>query len=171
MLEFFLDGKVIELIHVLEKPEVVMEPLSFLVLFHHLANIEKVKVNCVHINILALVLLQAEVRLLKWRPKHIVSVVLNSISGLNCHIVLLFELIPQFLCFVIKILPYYIVGLLFLRWLQSLLPFDDCNLFFFEGGLFFNEVKDILSSVLNHVGKVVHSVFRNSSLFRVVLKS
>lgn len=125
MLELLLDGEVIKFVQILEEPEVVMESLALLILLHHLANVEEIKINCVHVHILAFVLLRAKIRLLKRRLEHVAAIVLNSVPRLYYYIIMLFELLSQLLSLIVKILPNDITGLLLLRRLQSLLAFDN----------------------------------------------
>lgn len=146
-----------------------MEPLALLALLHHLANAEELEIDRMHVHVLALVLLRAEVRLLEWRLEHITPVILDSVPGLNNNVVLLFELVSQLLRPIVKVLPYDIGGLLLLGGLESLLAFDDSDLLLLEGGLLPDEVEDILGSVLDHERKVIHPVLCDGSLFGVVL--
>ena len=81
MLELLIDGKIIELVHILQKPQIVMESLGVLGIIHDLTNVEKLHVYGMHVHILTLVLLQTEIRLPEGRLENIVSVVFHSIFG------------------------------------------------------------------------------------------
>ena len=98
----------------MQEPEVVVKPLTLLVLLHHLANVEELEVYRVHVHVLALVLLRAEVWLPKRRLEHVASIVLDSVPRLDYYIILLFELVSQLLRLIIKILPYDIARFLLL---------------------------------------------------------
>lgn len=169
VLELLLQGEVVELVEVLEEPEVVVQPLGLLILLHDLADVEELEVDRVHIHVLALVLLRTEVGLLEGRLEDVASIVLHCVSGLDYCVILLFKLISELLRLVVKVLPNHIAGLLLLRWLQALLALDDGDLLPFEGGLFVDEVEHVLGSVLNHEREVIHPVFGDGPLFGVVL--
>jgi hypothetical protein len=115
MLELLVDGEIIKLVHVLEKPQVVVQALRLFGILHHLADVQKLHVNSMHVHVLALALLQTELRLFERRLEHICSVVLNSILGNNLCRILLSKLILKFFGLIVEVLPYDITRLLLLR--------------------------------------------------------
>lgn len=74
-----IDGEIIELVHVLQKPEVIMQSLRLFLVLHDLADVEELHVNGMHVHVFSLVLLQTEVWLFKWCLEDVGPVVLNSI--------------------------------------------------------------------------------------------
>jgi hypothetical protein len=80
MLELLVDGEIIKFIHVLQKPQIVMQSLS-LGIIHHLTDVQEFHVDCVHVHVLSLILLKTEVRFLERCFEDIVSIILHSVLG------------------------------------------------------------------------------------------
>jgi hypothetical protein len=168
VLELLVDGEVVELVHILQEPQVVVQSLRLRVV-HHLADVQELQVDRMHVYVLPLVLLQTEIRLLEGRLEHVVSVVLHRVLGDHLDRVLLSILILQLFGLIVEILPDDITGLLFLGGLEALLAFDDGELLLLEGGFFLDEVEDVLGPILDHGGEVVHAMLGDGLLFGVVL--
>ena len=83
MLELLINWEIIEFVHILQEPQVVMETLGVFGVVHDFANVEELHVDGMHVDILALVLLQTEIGLFEGRFEHIGAVVFHGIFGNN----------------------------------------------------------------------------------------
>lgn len=83
MFELLVDWEIIELIHILQEPKIVMETLGVFGVVHDFANIEELHVDGMHVNILAFVLLQTEIGLFEGRFEHVRAIVFHGIFGSN----------------------------------------------------------------------------------------
>lgn len=57
MFEFFIDGEIVKFIHVLQEPKIVMQASGFLGVFHYFAEVQKLQINDMHVDVLAFVFL------------------------------------------------------------------------------------------------------------------
>lgn len=83
MLELLIDGEIIELVHILQEPQIVVESLWVFGVVHDFANVEELHVDGMHVDILALVLLQTEIGLSEGRSEHVRAIIFHVIFGNN----------------------------------------------------------------------------------------
>ena len=169
MLVLAVDGEIIELVHVLQEPQVVMQSLRLLLVLHDLADVEELHVNRMHVHVLPLVLLQTEVGLLEGRLEDIRSVVFNRVLWNDLRGFLLLELVLQLLGAIIKILPNDITRLLLLRSLQALLPLYYRNFLLLQHRLIPDKVEHVSGPILDQSGEIIHAVLSDGLLLGVVL--
>lgn len=169
MLVLAVYGEIIELVHVLQEPKIIMQSLGLLLVLHDLANVEELHVNRVHVYIFPLAFLKTEIWFLEGRLKDISSVILNRILRDYLPRILFLELVLQLLGAIIKILPNHITRFLLLRSLQTLLPLYYRHFLLLQHSLVSDKVQHVSSTVLDQSREIIHAMLSNRFLLGVVL--
>ena len=140
ILVFFADGELVELVHILQKPKIVMQPGSLLAFFHHFAQVQILHVDGMHIHVLSFALLQTEFRLRKRGLENIIAIVAHSIAGLHLSRKLRFlGLFSNFFGFLVKISPNDFTWLFLFCDFQTTVTFDNCHFLILEVVFFVKE--------------------------------
>lgn len=176
ILEFPVYGKIVQLVHVLQEPQVIVQLGCLLAIAHCFAQVQILQVNRVQVHIFSFVLLWAELRLLErgheWHFSEVLHCVFNADWGKVVDwLFLLLVLVFYLADFVVEVLPCDIRGLFLVRRTKGLLALNDRKFLFLHGCFLLQKIEDICRFLLNHLRKVVHSMFSHGSLLGVVLES
>ena len=177
MLELLIDRKVIKLVHVLQEPEIVMKASHGLLFvgIHVLANVQKLIVNLMHIDVPAFALLSTELGLLERSTKDCLLEVLDIVFRLSDVVkvtddaLLLFALIFDLPDFVIKVLPSHIRVLLLISVPDGLVSFDQRKLFFLHSSLLLHKALNLFRPDFDHLREILDAILSHWPFFRVFL--
>ncbi len=177
MFELFVDGKVIKLIHILQKPKIVMEfdcwTLIFISRIHVLAKIQKLVVDLMHIYESTFILLGTELWLFEWCHKNSFPKILECIFRMRYiiqdWIVLFLRLVLYLSNLIVKVLPNDVRSFLFLSNFNSLLTLNDWELLFFHCCFLFNENCNLFCLRVDHLSENFDTILSDCPIFRIVL--
>ena len=109
ILELSIDEKIVKLIKILQKPQIIMQFGRFLSIAHYFTDVQILQINAMQVNVLALIFLSAEIWVLKWSHKDNFTKILNCVfyskRRVICRLLLLFVLVLDFFNLIIKVLP------------------------------------------------------------------